>query len=185
MKKKYSKHQIEVITEQAALENLWADIQQTYSIGESRDRYNVMYRHSIAVAMRVHGNISLTIIGKILKRNHATVIHAMKNHDGNYKYDKSYREIYLAIEKLVKDALDEYDLRHVLIEDMSQTSMDYTSVVRVYKQQVNELELTITRLKLEIKEANSQRDKTAKNANEIYERNKSLNELVIRYKNLI
>lgn len=185
MKKKYSKHHIEVVTEQAALENLWANIKENYSVGETRDRYNVMYRHATMVAIRVHGNISLSIIGRIFRRNHATVIHAQKNHEANYKYDKSYREIFLGVEKLVKDALDEYDLRHVEIQDLSQTSMDYTSVVRVYKQQVNELELTIAKLKLEVSEANALRDHANKNAKEIYQRNKSLNELVIRYKNLI
>lgn len=144
-----SKNQVNIYTEQKVLMELWSEIYKANNLTDTRERNNIRYRQATMTAMRTHGNLSLSAIGSIFGKDHATVLNAMKNHKLDVDYDKLYRQIYYAIEKFVKDTLDEYDLRAMKIDDDIKKDMDYHSVVRVYRKHIAELEHENNKLKEE------------------------------------
>lgn len=86
-------------------EHLWLEIKLANELTESRERRNVIYRHAFSVAVRTLSKLTVQRIGKILGKDHATVIHAVKAHEGNYNYDPDYRNIYDKIHKRVAEVL--------------------------------------------------------------------------------
>ena len=91
--------------------NLWKDIKKNNDIPDtSRIRRHVIYRHSFVVAVRKYSTLSTTVIGGIIKKDHATVIHACKQHEGNYNYDINYKSVYYLIDEIVRDALIEHSI---------------------------------------------------------------------------
>lgn len=87
--------------------NYWETIEHSHNIGKSRDRRNVLYRHAFSVACREVSQLPLASIGKILKKDHATVIHAIKNHESNYRFDNQYRSIYTEIHACLGDIISQ------------------------------------------------------------------------------
>ena len=184
MKNFYSEKQIEIVTEFRVLSKLWNSISKNFGITNSRQRRNVRFRHAGMTAMRNHGNLSLNDLGKIFDKDHATVLHAMKQHEMNYRYDREYKAIYMDIEKMVKDTLDEYELRDHTLPELSSIEMNYHSVVKVYRNHITELESKNSKLKNNLEEATNKLDAIYKQFNTIVNRNDELNKLVKRYKNL-
>jgi len=152
MKKSYRIDEIDVITESKVMHNTWKRISVENAVTSSRARHNIRYRHATMVAMRTHGSLSLSGIGQIFGNDHATVLHAMRCHEANIRFDKAYKAIFYTVEKFVKDALDAYDLRHIDIPGLSDKEMNYESVVRVYKAHINTLEETIVKITTESKD---------------------------------
>lgn len=111
---------LNLVTQESVLTELWKNITKDYNITESRKRNNVRFRYAFATSVRVHSDLSLSAIGKLLSKDHATVLHAMKQHEMNYLYDTTYRKIYEDITKYVEKALDQYRLND--IKDLSQIS---------------------------------------------------------------
>lgn len=142
-----SKNQVNIYTEQKVLMDLWAAIYKENKLTNTRERNNIRYRQAAMTAMRTHGNLSLSGIGSIFDKDHATVLNAMKNHKVDINYDKIYRQIYMSIEKFVKDTLDEYDLRVMEVDDHLDKNMNYHSVVKVYRKHISELEHENQKLK--------------------------------------
>ena len=63
-----------------------------HRISPSRERRNVMARFAFMVAARdIYNTLQ---IARVMKKNHATVIWAWKNHQNNLKFDKQYLSYY-------------------------------------------------------------------------------------------
>ena len=93
--------------QQLLARNYWSTIEETHDVGRNRERRNVLYRFAFFVACRELSSLSLSTIGRILNKDHATVIHAMKSHESNYRFDAQYREIYTEIHTCLKDIIGE------------------------------------------------------------------------------
>lgn len=85
----------------------WETIKESHSIGKSRHRRNVLYRHAFMVACREVSQLSLMSIGKILNKDHATVLHALRSHEQNYRFDVQYRNIYTEILTCLGDIISQ------------------------------------------------------------------------------
>jgi hypothetical protein len=84
-------------------------------IHKNREHRNVMARFAFMVAAReIYNTLQ---IARVMKKNHATVIHAWKQHEINVKFDRQYLRYYnqscAIIDKIRKDEEDspEYTLR--------------------------------------------------------------------------
>ena len=91
------------------MQELWKAIQTDNQIKDTRDRRNVIYRHSFAIAAVEMTTLPMAQIGGIINRDHTTVVHAMKNKEGNILYDKNFRNIYDTVSSVVAEAMSVYD----------------------------------------------------------------------------
>lgn len=141
MQKRNHKLNLQIPTEIKVLKDLWLNIYMDNHLTDTRERSNVRYRQAAMTAMRTYGNLSLANIGRIFNKDHATVLNSMKRHKQDIKYDRMYKVVYNNIEKLVKDALDDYDLRNFNdVEEINPDEMNYHAVVRVYRKHIAKLE---------------------------------------------
>lgn len=60
-------------------------------LSRKRKRYYVMGRQIISYILRTHYNFTLVKIGKLMKRDHSTIINSLNNHEMDYEYDETYR----------------------------------------------------------------------------------------------
>ena len=76
--------------QQLLARNYWSTIEETHDVGRNRERRNVLYSFAFFVACRELSNLSLSTIGRILNKDHATVIHAMKSHESTENYFQEF-----------------------------------------------------------------------------------------------
>lgn len=100
---------IVVIDQQMMLESLWKQLKEREGITDNRQRGNVIWKHAFSVAVIEQTSLSLQRIGEIINKNHATIIHAKKQHESNYAYDTKYRMCYEQISDAIANIVDEYD----------------------------------------------------------------------------
>lgn len=100
---------IVVIDQQAMLKSLWENLKEVEGIKDNRERDNVIWKHAFSVAVLEQTSLSLQRIGSIMNKNHATILHAKKQHDSNLTYDAKYRQCYHQISEAIADIVDEYD----------------------------------------------------------------------------
>jgi chromosomal replication initiation ATPase DnaA len=62
--------------------------------GNCRKKDLAAARHLVCYYLYNVFGLSLTRIGKILNKHHSTVIHALRQHDGRYAFDKEYRDYF-------------------------------------------------------------------------------------------
>lgn len=86
--------QIQGLITQDMLATFWNQHAQQYGIKNTRHRNNIIHKHAFFVIARLSTTLSLASIGGILGKDHATVLHACRNHESNYNYDPSYRVVY-------------------------------------------------------------------------------------------
>ncbi len=101
---------IVVIDQQMMLKGLWEGIKKQEGIKDNRERGNVIWKHAFSVAVMEQTSLSLQRIGQILGKNHATILHAKKQHQPNYTYDSKYRLCYEQISDAIAEIVDEYDV---------------------------------------------------------------------------
>lgn len=149
-------------------EHLWLEIKLANEVSESRERRNVIYRHAFSVAMRTLSKLTVQRIGKILGKDHATVIHAVRAHEGNYNYDPDYRSIYERIHKRVSEALldagyvDNYIPITDKAKDLRGRLVSLAKDNRKKKHQILELSTSIEEMNIRIEQLNKalkQKDK--------------------------
>jgi len=87
--------------------NYWETLENSHNVGKTRHRRNVLYRHAFMVACREVSQLSLMSIGRILNKDHATVLHAIRSHEANYRFDNQYRSIYTEIHTCLGDLISE------------------------------------------------------------------------------
>lgn len=61
-----------------------------------RERKHVMHRHAFMVAVRDCTKLTYAEIGRVMRKNHATVIHSLKQHETNMRFDHEYKPVYEA-----------------------------------------------------------------------------------------
>ena len=91
--------------QQVLADNYWKSIVDSHHVGINRERRNVLYRFAFFVSCRETSNLSLSIIGRIIKKDHATVLHAIRSHETNYRFDAQYREIYTEMHSCLSDII--------------------------------------------------------------------------------
>lgn len=87
------------------LRRFWDDYTKANKVGPSRERHNVIHRHAFMHIARENVALPLQRIGKILGKDHATVLHACRNHEMNYKFDGDYKVIWDNLNREVEDLL--------------------------------------------------------------------------------
>lgn len=83
----------------------WGSYCEKNNVEDNRARENVIARHAFATACREFTPLPLKTIGKILHRDHASVLHAYRSHEVNIKFDSEYRAIFAYMEDKVRDFL--------------------------------------------------------------------------------
>lgn len=85
---------INALDQELIAQDFWKSLMDMYDLKNNRERRNVIYKHSFFVCCRELTTLSLSSVGRILSKDHATVLHALKNHSQNYMYDSIYRQVY-------------------------------------------------------------------------------------------
>jgi len=109
------------ISQWKACKKLWDKIcKENDIVNVSRVRKNVIYRHSFLVAVRKHSTLSLSETGRLMGKDHATVLHACKQHEMNYKFDSNYKMVYYLIDEMVREKLMPFNLleEHLLDDNL-------------------------------------------------------------------
>jgi hypothetical protein len=168
------------------IREFWKTIELTHSIGKSRERRNVCFRHSFFVAARELTSLSLSAIGKILGKDHATVLHAVRNHKPNYTYDSLYRNIFDDVYSSMAGIVEEQaESLHKLIEDRLQ-HVDIegfnNEMINMYRRK---LETQQEAFDLQIEALKKQNSILHRNLQAAQKRAEFLNKEALRYKNLV
>lgn len=100
---------IVVIDQQMMLQQLWESLKAAESIQDNRERNNVIWKHAFSVAAMEQTSLSLQRIGAVLGKNHATILHANKQHEANYTYDIKYRMCYEKVSGEMYKLMESYD----------------------------------------------------------------------------
>ncbi len=81
---------------------------ELFDIRTNRERKNVVARFAFMVSAR--RAFTTSAIGKVMDKNHATVIHATKAHEMNHKFDEDYRKMFEVTEAMIDGLIhsDEY-----------------------------------------------------------------------------
>ena len=90
---------INLVTQESVLIELWKNLVKDYNITNSRKRNNVRFRHAFATCVRLHSDLSLAAIGKLLGKDHATVLHACRTVNNLAETDKHFRTYLVDLEK--------------------------------------------------------------------------------------
>lgn len=176
---------ITIITQERVLIKLWNQITKDYNIAKSRERRNVRFRHAFLVSARMNANLSLKAVAKILNKDHATVIHAIKQHEPNYIYDDAYRTIYNAINNTIISALADYHVaksektsqKLANLSADAQLKTENRNLTRKLKELNDEIniikdqhELELKKLRSQIKIAQDERDRLQDKLNDFRRR---------------
>lgn len=101
---------VDKVNQQQQLIEYWNTVQKTHNIAANRERRNVMFRHAFMVVAKELSNLSLAAVGSIVNKDHATVLHAIKQHPGNMKfihmYSSIYKNMYMDISDLLVTDID-------------------------------------------------------------------------------
>ena len=97
-----------MIRHKSRLSIQWQYYRDLYQIGDSRKQDYVMLRHAFMVASREL--FTTTAIAQVMGKNHATVLHATRNHEMNYRFSELYQEGYAFAKNLLKDIKEINDL---------------------------------------------------------------------------
>lgn len=165
---------IDRVSQQESLKAYWKQMQKTFGIKDNRVRKNVVYRHAFLVAAKEMSNLTLKDIGTIIERDHATVLHAKKVHDSNFRFDRNYSRAY----KMICD-----DLSEILVTDIDEfTQQNSTQEVRELRNRLMKLArkyrdsiVENKRFKREAEESNQKVNKLRIELNEANKRNIELN----------
>ena len=160
----------------------WATIEKSHSIGKSREQRNVLYRHAFFVACRNVTQLSLKSIGKVLDKDHATVLHALKQHETNLRFCSQYQNIYTEIYECLNDIIETNAERvYNIVKDKAQkTNPDAFNdhMVTMYKQKIKNQEEKTEEIKKELAVI-------AKHNKQLQKRNNELNAECLRLKELL
>lgn len=101
---------VDKVNQQQQLIEYWKAVENTHNIAKNRERKNVMFRHAFMVVAKELSSLSLAAVGSILNKDHATVLHAIRQHEGNMKfihmYSRIYKNMYMDISDLLVTDID-------------------------------------------------------------------------------
>lgn len=184
---KIKQPKINYITQYETLRNFFNEYAINSGYVDNRKRENVIIKHAFCVASTELTKLSLAAIGSIVDKDHATVLHAKKNHEDNLVFLPSYKEVYNAMYKGLINTLE------------TDGDVNDINLITSEKELRSRLVETSRRLRYKIKEINSlhkhikdhpheavQENKALKKINrQLYERNKILEKELARVKNLL
>jgi hypothetical protein len=185
------KRNFEILTiassEYSTVKKLWFDYTEQSDFVDNRQRKNIIVKHSFAVAVKKLTSMSLSDIGSIIDKDHATVIHANKKHDENMMYLGGYKETFnlffrelrklleiSIIESEADDIDDNKELRNRLIDTSSRLRLQIIENKKLKKQMETSPARAVEENKI-----------LSKMLKEVRQRNDKLNAELIRIKNLL
>ena len=168
------------------LEEYWNVLQETHNLTESRERRNVIFRHAFSTAARHFSNLSLSSIGKIMRKDHATVLHAINSHEQNYTYDQTYRDTFDLLSNQIADRINKYseDLEQIMADRLSKINVDVyqNSLIVMYKKKLEKAERVYQD---QVKALKHDLSIVSKQLRHHRKRGEELNEECLRLKNLL
>lgn len=177
--------QLQKLISVRALSEFWQKYSAENKVGDNRLRQNIIHKHVFSTIARNNTSLSLQGIASIIAKNHATVLHACKKHEMNYKFDPDYRLVYdnmfieiedfLLLNGIVPKTI------HPHVSEVEDIHFKFIDVSRRLRNKIKELETY--RLSVEIDEKKIKHFK--KQNKELYDRNQVLNDECLRLKNLI
>ena len=127
----------------------------------TRQEDQVFARSAMMVVMRNH--MTLMQIGRIFDRNHASVLHAIRNHEDNYNWSKMYQHFYeVAQDVWNSNPTKDIKARNKLVATLTR-----------HKMRIQELEAEVNNLKnktIELLENNRILQKENKNLSQYADR---------------
>lgn len=157
--------------------HLWEEIKKAYDVKENRERVNVRVRQAFAVALTNETSLTYSAIGSVMDKNHATIIHCRRNHEGNMLYDAHYPELYDYMATRIRDMVigKTEEVRHMMQKKnyFSNLSVEHyiEAIERKHKRKVEDLE--------------KERDILRRQVVQLTARNERLHEEYARVKNLL
>ena len=116
------------LTQKKLAMDIWSNLNKEKNISlTSRKREYVIYRHSFLTSLRKHSTMSLEEIGSILDKDHSSVLHACKQHEINYRFDRDYKTVYYQIDEVIAKTMAPYAL---MDEHMYDEYMDRNKDIR-------------------------------------------------------
>jgi len=116
------------LTQKKLAMDIWSNLNKEKNISlTSRKRQYVIYRHSFLTSLRKHSTMSLEEIGSILDKDHSSVLHACKQHEINYRFDRDYKTVYYQIDEVIAKTMAPYAL---MDEHMYDEYMDRNKDIR-------------------------------------------------------
>lgn len=141
------------------MEDLSPVLREYYEIigvipNNTRQEDQVFARSAMMVVMRDH--MTLMQIGRIFDRNHASVLHALRNHEDNFNWSKMYQHFYeVAKEVWNRNPTKDIKARNKLVATLTR-----------HKMRIQELEAEVNNLKnktIDLLETNRILEKENKN----------------------
>jgi chromosome segregation ATPase len=129
---------IVVIDQQMMLAAYWNELKAKHNIEDNRRRENVVWRHAFSVAATQQTSLALQKIGRIMGKDHATIIHARKQHAANYNYDSYYKQCFLQVNAHLAELMSTYNTE--VNRAMTKTLSVSPDFERLIDQHQNELE---------------------------------------------
>ena len=167
-----------------AVKSFWKGYAEQKKVGTSRERYNVIHRHAFMHIAREHLYLTTVMIGRVLGKDHATVVHACKKHESNYRWDGMYRSVWDNMNDEMQDML----LVHGIVPKSIEHSSDVTDVhfkfidvsrrLRSLIQEFSEYKVAVARDLKRVKEFKEY-------TKGIQKRNDELNQELLRLKKLL
>lgn len=184
MKKDREKKQLHNLISLDMIRSFWFTYSKRHEVKNNRERQNIVHKHAFFVIVRENTALSLASIGSVMGKDHATVLHACRNHESNYRYDPDYRlihdnmlveiEDYLMVNGVVPKPL--YDKGEV--KDIHFRFLD---VSRRLRNTLTEFEMFKKSVEVDLKRIESTKKYNFELQNRIYRLEKELK----RVKNLI
>lgn len=165
--------------------DFWDEYCDDNGVVDNRQRKNIIHKHSFLTCLKELTTLSLMDIGSILNKDHATVLHASRSHEMNYKFDMNYRVVYNRLSSQLQQFMFTLDM---IPKDLLDANKNLDSGHFKYLEVSKKLRLKI----LEFQEyKNSMRDEIKKITvvkdyiKSLESRNEKLNRELLRIKNLM
>jgi len=177
---------VAAIDQELLCKDFWTTVSSAYNISNNRQRRNIIYKHSFLVCCRELTTLSLASIGSILGKDHSTVLHAIKKHNGNYMYDKIYRAVYDQMYDSFSERVDSFNegVNSMIEKRISRLNVESfsTIMVKMYK---DKLERQQKSYDLQLDSLKRERSILQKQLKTTRDRAENLNKECIRLKNLL
>lgn len=93
--------------EYEVIRRFWKELVKSTGFTDNRKRENVIIKHAFFTAARELTNLSLAQIGSFAGKDHATVLHASRNHESNMNYLPNYKTRYVHIKVTLAEQLED------------------------------------------------------------------------------
>lgn len=176
----------ERLDQEYIVKEYWDSYSSLHSVENNRKRRNIVFKYSFFVAARELTSLSLSSIGSMLGKDHATVLHAIRNHSLNYSQDPYYQTIYNQIYDQLSERMDEFNdgINKVLSRRIERLDSEVFSsaMIKMYK---TKLEKQRKAYDLQVEALKSENTILKKHSKSLRNRVEKLNTECLRLKNLL